>query len=77
MVYIYIYPCKWKKANVVLIHKKGDLKNYCPVSLLPIYRKIFERLLYNKMFGFFHHKDLISANQWGFKQEDSCINQLL
>ena len=29
------------------------------------------------MFGFFHHKDLISANQWGFKQGDSCINQLL
>ena len=36
----------WKKANVILVHKKGDkqvLKNYCPVSLLPICGKIFEK----------------------------------
>ena len=62
------------------IHKKGDkqtLKNYCPVSLLPICSKIFERLIYNEMFGFFLDKGLISANQSGFKPGDSCINQLL
>ena len=29
------------------------------------------------MFGFFLDKGLISANQWGFKPGDSCINQLL
>ena len=62
------------------IHKKSDkqtLKNYRPVSLLPICGKIFERLIYNKMFGFFLDKGLISANQSGFKPRDSCINQLL
>ena len=75
-----IYPCKWKKGNVVPTHKQGDkqiLKNYRPLSLLPICSKIFERLLYNKMFGFFLDKDLISGNQSGFKPGDSCINQLL
>ena len=39
-----IYPCKWEKANVVPIHKKGDkqtLRNYFPVSLLPICSNIF------------------------------------
>ena len=75
-----IYPCEWKKANVVPIHKKCDkqtLKNYRPVSLLPICGKIFERLIYNEMFGFFLDKGLISANQSGFKPGDSCINQLL
>ena len=62
------------------IHKKGDkqtLKNYRPVSLLPICGKIFERLIYNEMFGFFLDKGLISDNQSGFKPGDSCINQLL
>ena len=37
-----------KKANVVLIHKKGDkqnLKNYRPVSLLPVAGKIFESIV--------------------------------
>ena len=29
------------------------------------------------MFDFFLDKDLISANQSGFKPRDSCINQLL
>ena len=75
-----IYPCKWKKVNVVPIPKKGDkqtLKNSHPRSLLSICSKIFERLLYNKMLGFFLNKGLISANQPGLKPGDSCINQLL
>ena len=45
-----------KKANVVPIHKKGDkqtIKNYHPVSHLPIRGKTFERLLYYTMFNFF------------------------
>ena len=65
-----IYPCEWKKANVVPIHKKGDkqtFKNYRSVSLLPICGKNFERLIYNEMFGFFVDKGLISASQSGFK----------
>ena len=43
-----IYPCEWKKASVLPIHKKGDkqtLKNYRPVSLLPVCSKIFEKLV--------------------------------
>ena len=74
------FPCDWKKANIVPIHKKGDkqtLKNYRPVSLLPICGKIFERLLFNEMFRFFLDNKLISTNQSGFKPGDSCINQLL
>ena len=38
---------EWKKANIVPVHKKGDkqiIKIYRPVSILPIYSKIFEKL---------------------------------
>ena len=69
-----------KKTNIVPIHKKGDkqtLKNYRPVSLLPICGKTFERLLFNEMFRFFLDNKLISTNQSGFKPGDSCMNQLL
>ena len=44
------FPSEWRKANVVPVFKKGDkqlVKNYRPISLLPITGKIFERLLYN------------------------------
>ena len=71
---------EWKKANVVPVHKKGDkqvLRNYRPVSLLPICGKIFERLIYNNLYEFFIKNDLISSNQSGFKQDGSCIYQLL
>ena len=74
------FPSEWKKANVVPTFKKGDkqcIKNYRPVSLLPVCGKVFERLLYNKMFSFFSENDLISLKQSGFRPGDSCTNQLL
>ena len=75
-----IFPSEWKKGNIVPIHKKGDkqtLKNYRPVSLLPICGKILERLMFNEMFKFFIENELISSNQSGFKPGDSCVNQLV
>ena len=74
------FPNEWKKANVVPVHKKNDkqlLKNYRPISLLPICGKVLERLLYNSMFEFFIQNDLITPNQSGFKIGDSCINQII
>ena len=67
---------------MIPVHKKGDKqvskkKNYRPVSLLSIRRKIFERLLYNSLFDFFLKNNLISSNHSGFKQGDSCIYQFL
>ena len=75
-----VFPSEWKKENIVLIHKKGEkqnIKNCRPVSLLPICRKIFKRLIFNKMFIYFSANKLISKNQSGFQPGDSCINQLL
>ena len=57
---------EWKKANAVPVHEKGGkqiLKKYRPISLLPIAGKIFERLLYDRMFQFFIENNLISKNQ--------------
>ena len=64
------------KVNVLLAHKKGvkqSLKNYRPISLFPIYGKIFERLICNKMFEYFIENDLIYQNQSVFKGGDVLI----
>ena len=74
------FPCEWKKANVVPIHKKNDktcVNNYRPVSLLPVCGKIFERILYDALYDFLETNNLISSKQSGFKPGDSCTNQLL
>ena len=60
-----------KKANVVAVHEKGDkevLRNYPPVSLLSICKKIFQRLIYYDLYEFFIKNYVISSNQSGFKQ---------
>ena len=75
-----VFPSERKKGNIALIHKKGGkqiLKNYRPVSLLPICGKILKRLMFNEMLEFFIENKLISTSQSGFKLGNSCINQLL
>ena len=69
-----------KKKILFPFTKNGDkqnIKNYRPVSLLPICGKIFERLIFSEMFIYFSANKLISKNQSAFQPGDSCINQLL
>ena len=50
------FPATWKKGNSIPVHKKESknlVKNYRPISLLPIFGKIFEKVLYNKYFQIF------------------------
>lgn len=41
------FPDIWKKSKIILLHKKNDkqlIQNNRPISLLPIFSKIFEKL---------------------------------
>ena len=47
-----ICPDDWKRANVTPIHKKEHkqiIKNYRPISLLPVRTKLFEKILFKKI----------------------------
>ena len=75
-----IYPDIWKLANVTPIFKKGDkqlIKNYRPISLLPICGKMFEKIVFNNLYSYLNASNLITKNQSGFRPGDSTINQLL
>ena len=74
------YQDLWKLANVIPIFKKGDkqlIKNYRPISLLPICGKIFENIIFNNLYSYFNAHYLITKNQSGFRPSDSTSNQLL
>ena len=70
----------WKLANVSPIFKKGDkqsIKNYRPISLLPICGKMFEKIIFNNLYHYLNSNNLITRNQSGFRPGDSTTNQLL
>ena len=64
-----IFPDKWKRANVIPIHKKDKnnvIKNYRPISLLPIFSKVFEKLIFTSLYSYLIGNNLISNKQYGF-----------
>ncbi len=74
MLYTGIFPEKLKIAKIIPIYKKGDssiLSNYRPISLLPTISKIFERVIYNQLYRYFNHNNLLSEEQYGFRAEHS------
>ena len=74
------YPDIWKRSNIIPVHKKNDkrfVNNYRPISLLPIFGKIFEKIIFNRIYNFLLEENLLNPNQSGFRSSDSCVNQLL
>ena len=74
-----IFPSKLKVAKVVSIFKKGDSEiasNYRPISLLPIFSKIFEKLMHERIYSFLKEHKLIYPLQFGFR-ENHCIDHAL
>ena len=75
-----IFPEQWKEANVTPVHKKKDkqtVSNYRPISLLPLFAKVFERVVFKNLYQFLKENSLITKNQSGFTPGDSGTNQLI
>ena len=71
------YPDIWKRSNIIPVHKKNDkqlVNNYRPISLLPIFGKIFEKVIFNQIHSFLLEEKLLNQNQSGFRPSDPCIN---
>ena len=68
------FPDALKLAKVIPIHK-GDsvlsVANYRPISLLPIFSKIMERLIYNQFIEFINEQKILSELQFGFQKNKS------
>ena len=46
-------PSEWKSANITPVLKKGiteEVKNYRPVSVLPIVAKVFQRIVHRQLY---------------------------
>lgn len=65
-----IFPSLMKIAKVIPIYKKNDISqliNYRPISLLPCFSKILERLIHKRLLKFLISRNIISPSQYGFQ----------
>ena len=75
-----IFPDLCKLAKVIPIFKKDDpllCSNYRPISLLPIYSKIFEKVIYTRMYSFLTDNNLLYDKQFGFRANYSTNHALI
>ena len=65
------YPSKLKKAKVIPVFKtedETDANNYRPISLLSIFDRIFEKVMYKRMMHFINVKNILFSAQYGFRE---------
>ena len=80
-----LYNCsfatdKFKIARVVPIHKNGArvvTSNYRPISLLSIFNKLLEKLMYKRLVTFLENNSVFFNGQFGFQSNRSTVHATL
>ena len=75
-----IFPDRLKIAKVTPIFKSGDkdnVSNYCPISILPVFSKVLERIMYNRVYNHLDSKGLLYEKQFGFQINNSTEHAIL
>ena len=65
-----VFPDCFKIAKVIPLHKKGNkniLDNFRPISLLPQFSKIYEKLFKKRLLYFINKYTILNDNQFGFR----------
>lgn len=66
-----VFPSLLKLAKIIPIFKKSDpmdIENYRPISVLSVFSKIFEKIMYKRIVDFCIKFNLLSNSQHGFRQ---------
>ena len=74
------YLTKLKIAKIILIFKEDDNtepSNYRPISLLSIFNRLFEKIMYNRLIEFIEKHDLHSNSQYGFRKHHATHQAIL
>ena len=74
------FPNSMKTAKVIPLYKNGErnrFSNYRPISLLPQFFKILEKLFYVRANNFIEKCSLLNENQYGFRHNRSTSDAIL
>ena len=75
-----VFPDSMKIACVISIFKTGDAQefsNYRPVSILPQFSKILEKIFHNRLISFWNDKQILYNGQYGFRKKHSTSMAIL
>jgi hypothetical protein len=72
------FPERLKIAQVKPLYKKGDIhdvQNYRPISVLSVFSKSLEKLMYNRVI-FFSKNNILTEAQNGFREKNQLKEQV-
>ena len=75
-----IFPDELKIAKVLPIYKSDDkhlIQNYRPISVLPFFSKIFEKIILNHLENFIESNNILYDNQFGFRKNHSTTHAII
>jgi len=75
-----IVPTDIKLANIIPVLKKGSqtyLSNYCPISLLSVFHKLLEKLMYNRLINFLENHQNLFDKQFEFRSKHNTDHAIL
>jgi hypothetical protein len=64
-----VFPDQMKYADIKPLFKKGDksdMTNYRPMSMLPTFSKVLEKIMYHRLNQHFQINDVLVGEQFGF-----------
>ena len=79
-LYNRVVPERLKIAKVIPLHKKNAdnvFDNYRPISLLPAFSKIYEKIVYKQLYSYLISNNLIFDSQHGFREKFSTETAIL
>jgi len=73
-------PLQWKVSVIILFPKPGKppdiTSSYRPISLLPFFSKLCEKLIIKRISQLVNDKNIIPHTQFGFRNKHSTIHQI-
>ena len=73
------FPDILKVGKITPVYKKGNrenIENYRPISTLPIFGKIFEKIIYSRLYRFLSSEGVLDDSQFGFRPGHSTVHAI-
>lgn len=71
------FPSDWKVAKVIPVRKKDSIREFRPISLVPVLSKIVEHVIKDQVMMFLNENNLLNPFQSGFRTGYSTSSLLI